>query len=151
MGKKRPTSILKRAGAQEPRSGKKQKTAAGASPRNGHSQPAQRRQQHEQGGGGSGSRRQSQQQPAGLRPVSAVHTQAAYAVRRLLEADTSKRGGATLKSLTLGNDWVAAKDKKVQAVEGSAAGVAACWSVECCITTHIPTLAATHAVEPATH
>lgn len=45
--------------------------------------------------------------------MSAVHVQAAYAVRRLLEADASKQGGATLKALTLGNERVAAKDKKV--------------------------------------
>lgn len=35
------------------------------------------------------------------RPLSVVHQQAALAVRRLLEADSSRKHGASLKSLTL--------------------------------------------------
>ncbi|PRW56905.1 phosphoglucomutase PGM3 isoform B [Chlorella sorokiniana] len=84
------------------------------------------RQQRGGGGGGSGgggakhhrsTQQQQPKQPAGLRPVSAVHQQAAYAVRRLLEADASKRGGVTLKSLTLGPQVTAKKATYAVTVE----------------------------------
>ncbi len=65
-------------------------------------------QRQEQGAGplaGGGQRQHTaggnKKAPQGLRPTSAVHAQAAYAVKRLLEADARKRGGATLKGLTL--------------------------------------------------
>ena len=110
--KKRKASILPRAAQQAPRPKRQKAQQGGGAPHGAPagSAPGQRRQQHQSGGGGgkrrSSSAQQQQQQqprqPAGLRPVSAVHQQAAYAVRRLLEADASKRGGVTLKSLTLG-------------------------------------------------
>lgn len=49
----------------------------------------------------AGGNKKQHKAPQGLRPTSAVHAQAAYAVQRLLEADASKRGGVTLKGLTL--------------------------------------------------
>lgn len=101
-GKRKPTSILKRAAAQESeRPGKKRKTQTGAA-QGGNKDAPRPQQQERKGSGGSGAReRRPQALPAGLRPVSAVHSQAAYAVRRLLQADASKQGGVTLKSLTL--------------------------------------------------
>lgn len=104
MGKRKPVSLLNRERAQrheQQRPSKKQKKAA---PQNGNAQAHQ--QQGNRAGGSSGGQqergpRKQQQQLQGLRPTSAVHSQAAFAVRRLLEADASKRGGATLKSLTL--------------------------------------------------
>ena len=98
--RKRPVSILKRKQVQEHerRSLKKQKVSATRK-----EQPEQRKGQ---GGAAPPATRRRQgdaqrQQAPGLRPTSAVHAQAAYAVKRLLEADASKRGGASLKSLTL--------------------------------------------------
>lgn len=107
MGKRKPVSILKRAQQQEPRPAKKQKTQQPVPGEQSKQAPnrEQKQQQNRQGQGGGGSggsaRRDHNREPPGLRPTSAVHAQAANAVRRLLEADASKRGGVTLKSLTL--------------------------------------------------
>ena len=115
--KKRKQSILARAAQQAPRPKKQKTQSEQAAPRNrkaGRAQAPQQQQGGATGGGGGGKHpRDTQQhqskQPAGLRPVSVVHQQAAYAVRRLLEADASKRGGVTLKSLTLGPQVAAKK------------------------------------------
>ncbi len=57
--------------------------------------------------------RQSQHQSSGSPPswrcISTVHQQAAFAVQRLLEADSSRKHGASLKSLTLAPHVVAKK------------------------------------------
>lgn len=113
MGKRKPVSILKRSqqGVAGGHSNKRKADSAGVHEQ--HQKP--RKQARKQpldstsaAGGSAGASRQEQQhrqprqqEPAGLRPTSPVHSQAAYAVRRLLEADASKRGGVTLKSLTL--------------------------------------------------
>lgn len=117
MGKKRPVSLLKRerAAEQEARPGKKRRKQSAPAQRDEQQHaPKPRHHQQQQPAATSGGGRRQAAQPPGLRPVSAVHAQAAYAVRRLLEADASKQGGATLKALTLGNERVAAKDKKVR-------------------------------------
>lgn len=119
MGKKRPRSLLQRAAA-APRDRPPKRARPAAAQADG----TQAKQQQQ-------GRRQAQQQhwrqpppaaarpPPGPRPVSVVHSQAAYAVRRLLEADASKRGGVTLKSLTLGPRVEA---KKVRCGSGRSAG-----------------------------
>lgn len=118
--KKRKQSILQRAAQQAPRPKKQRTQSDQAAPRyegssTGHGARQQQRGGGGGGGGGSGAKhprsaqQQQPKQPQGLRPVSAVHQQAAYAVRRLLEADASKRGGVTLKSLTLGPQVAAKK------------------------------------------
>lgn len=57
--------------------------------------------------------KQSQHQSAGSPPlwrcISTVHQQATFAVQRLLEADSSRKHGASLKSLTLAPHVVAKK------------------------------------------
>jgi hypothetical protein len=99
-GKKRQ-SILQRERAQqrEERPAKKPKRDANSV------EQQQKPQGTRAAGGGTASQRQrhtgGRREPPGLRPTSAVHSQAAYAVRRLLEADASKAGGVTLKGLTL--------------------------------------------------
>ena len=115
--KKRKQSILQRAAQQAPRPKRQRTQSEHGAPRDGSAGRAQgAHQQRGGGGGGSGGakharsmQQQQPKQPTGLRPVSAVHQQAAYAVRRLLEADASKRGGVTLKSLTLGPQVTAKK------------------------------------------
>lgn len=114
MGK-RPSSILKRAQQNEPRPGKKQKTKSSGGGGPEQPRPQQRQQGGGGGGGGSGSSRQAA--AAGLRPTSAVHSQAAFAVRRLLEADERKRGGVSLKSLTLAPHITAKKATYAVTVE----------------------------------
>lgn len=63
-----------------------------------------------------------------MRPTSPVHSQAAYAVRRLLEADASKRGGVTLKSLTLAPHITA---KKVRCIVVAVGANSLAWP--CCV------------------
>ena len=105
MGKK-PVSILRRAaaskqGAPRPPGGSKKRKESGGE----HEQPAPQRRRSQPSGGGGGRQHHGSgggsREPPGLRLTSPVHSQAAYAVRRLLEADASKRGGVSLKSLTL--------------------------------------------------
>lgn len=103
-------SILKRAQQSEPRPGKKHKTKSSVG--GGTEQPPP---QQRQKGGGGGSRQAAA--AAGLRPTSAVHSQAAFAVRRLLEADERKRGGVSLKSLTLAPHITAKKATYAVTVE----------------------------------
>lgn len=134
--KKRPRSILQRAAAAEPRPAKKARAqqAAGSGHAPGWQQAATaaatRRKQQQGGGGGA-------REPAGLRAVSAVHSQAAYAVHRLLEADASKRGGVSLKSLTLG-PRVTAKKVRQRRLGNSRPGSAALASLllSCTALTH---------------
>lgn len=114
MGKRKPVSILTRAAQQElrPAKPKKQKTQGGGADQASHPQSeSQRSKQHGSGGGSGGSGRRHE--AAGLRPTSPVHQQASYAIRRLLEADARKRGGVSLKSLTLAPHITAKKaDRK---------------------------------------
>lgn len=117
MAKKRPRSILQRAAATESRPAKKaraqQAAGSGHAGQQAATAGAARKQQQGSGKSGGGGGGGGAREPAGLRAVSAVHSQAAYAVRRLLEADASKRGGVSLKSLTLG-PRVTAKKVRLQ-------------------------------------
>lgn len=123
MGKRKPVSILKRAQGPSAGLGKKRRTELAGDQEQQQTPQKQPRKQplngNSAGAGGSSGQQQRRQQrqpePLGLRPTSPVHSQAAYAVRRLLEADASKRGGVTLKSLTLAPHITA---KKVRSGHG---------------------------------
>ncbi|KAL4452334.1 hypothetical protein ABPG75_007996 [Micractinium tetrahymenae] len=137
MGKRKPVSILKRAQQGSAGQGKKRKAELAGTQEQHQKPQKQPRTQPQNGnsaassGGGGGRQRQPKgqqqrrQEPTGLRPTSAVHSQAAYAVRRLLDADTSKRGGVSLKSLTLAPHITAKK---------------ATYAVTCEVLKHLPVL-----------
>ena len=107
--------------SKRPRSSGGSDASAGRGPRSGAPRRPQqqdpRQRPHKQGRPeGSASQHHprhhhhSQQQPQHQwTPVSQVHQQAATAVGRLLEADASRRHGASLKSLTLAPHIVAKK------------------------------------------